>query len=173
MSGKKGLVFLLLCLMGVSGCTATNVPESQQSPKQNLSNDAPGFVAEEDFEEVDWEMTAAEFDTNTGSAMSGNENKVGIIGPELKANEIQKWLWHFWGMDEGPLSLVGYHKESKDISPVFSEGVWSRNGIGGGKINGADASLPTNVVLPKAGKWAILVYIDGQLFDTLVIEVNA
>ena len=44
MSRKKGLVFLLLYLMGVSGCTATNVQESQQSPKQNLSNDAPGFV---------------------------------------------------------------------------------------------------------------------------------
>ena len=63
------------------------------------------------------------------------------------------------------MSPVGYHKESKDISPVYSEGVWSRNGIGGGKINGADASLPTNVVLPEAGKlyrWPIIRYFGNR-----------
>ncbi|WP_057913091.1 hypothetical protein [Peribacillus muralis] len=153
----------LLCL---SGCSQTKV---QQPP----NNATPGFVTEKDVEEVDWIKNAAEFNTDAGSDMVGNEHKVGIIGPELKPNKIEKWLWHFWGIDKGKLTLVGYHKESKGISPVFSEAVWSRKGIGGGQLNGADASLPTNVVLTKAGKWAILIYIDGQLFDILVIEVNA
>ncbi|SNT29615.1 hypothetical protein SAMN05444672_11336 [Bacillus sp. OK838] len=32
--------------------------------------------------------------------------------------------------------------------------------------------MPSNVALPKAGKWALLVYIDGKLFDTLVMDIK-
>ncbi|WP_285767165.1 hypothetical protein [Peribacillus sp. SI8-4] len=170
---QKSLVLFALCLMCGSGCTAVNNQESLPSPKQNPVYDPPAFVTEEDVEEVDWDRQAAAFQTDTSSGWTGNEKKVAIIGPELKTNQIEKWLWHFWGIDKGQLSLAGYHERSKEISPVFSEGVWSSNGIGGGKINGADASLPAHVTLPKAGKWTKLVYIDGQLFDTLVVEVNA
>ncbi|MGE7183888.1 hypothetical protein ACQKKK_07710 [Peribacillus sp. NPDC006672] len=172
MNMKKGFVLLLMCLLVISGCTSTKVQEPKNLPHKNLSDDMPGFVTEKDFDKVDWDRVAAEFETDTGSDMVGNEKKVGIMGPELKPNKIEKWLWHFWGIDKGEVTLVGYHHDTKDISPVFSKGVWTWNGFAGGKINGADASFPSNVVLPKAGKWAILIYIDGELFDTLVLDIK-
>lgn len=67
---------------------------------------------------------------------------------------------------------MGYNQDTSTISPVLSDGSWSRTSIGGGEINGADASLPSNVELPKAGKWALLVYIGDQLFDTLVMDIK-
>ncbi|CAK6478369.1 hypothetical protein BFRIG_04727 [Peribacillus frigoritolerans] len=167
---KSLFAALFLCLFVLSGCTSTQVLEPQNKNKLSLPEDIPNFVTEKDFEKIDWDRTATEFDT--GTSMVGNKNKLGIIGPELKPNEVEKWLWHFWGIDKGELTIVGYNQDTSNIRPVLSDGSWSRTGVGGGKINGADASLPSNVELPKAGKWALLVYIDGKLFDTLVMDIK-
>lgn len=165
---KSLLIALFICLFVVSGCTSTTVNPN----KISLPEDIPNFVTEKDFQKIDWDRTAAAFDTGTRSDMVGNKNKLGIIGPELKPNEVEKWLWHFWGIDQGEFTLVGYNQDTFTINPVLSDGSWSGTSIGGGEMNGTDASLPSNVELPKAGKWALLVYIDDQLFDTLVMDIK-
>ncbi|WP_148359469.1 hypothetical protein [Peribacillus simplex] len=162
----------LFCLFVISGCDSSNVKDVQNTNEFSLPKDIPSFVKVKDFEEIDWGRKAIEFDTGERSDMFGNKNKLGIIGPELKPKEVEKWLWHFWGIDSGEFTVVGYNQDTSKISPVLSDGTWSGNGIGGGKLNGADASNPSNVVLPEAGKWALLVYIDGKLFDTLVTDIN-
>ncbi|MEC2058013.1 DUF4871 domain-containing protein [Peribacillus psychrosaccharolyticus] len=165
---KSLFIALFICLFVVSGCTSTTVNPN----KISLPEDIPNFVTERDFNKIDWDRTTVAFDTGTSSDMVGNKNKLGIIGPELKPNEVEKWLWHFWGIDQGNFTIVGYNQDTSTISPVLSDGSWSRTGVSSGKINGADASLPSNVELPKAGKWALLVYIDDQLFDTLVMDIK-
>ena len=165
----KSVAFTFLSMLFLLvGCSTNETVES----KLDLPEDIPGFVQKSDFEKIDWDRTVTEFDTGTRDDMVGNENKLGIIGPELKPNKVEKWLWHFWGIDKGELTVVGYNKDNSKITPVLSDGVWSKNGIGGGKIEGADASMPSNVVLPEAGEWALLVYIDGKLFDILVYEIK-
>ncbi|WP_052427548.1 hypothetical protein [Neobacillus niacini] len=172
MKVKTFFVAFLLCLFVISGCESSKVQKVQNSTNITLPKDIPSFVKEKDFEKVDWDRMATEFDTGERNDMFGNKNKIGIIGPELKPKEIDKWLWHFWGINKGEFTVVGYNNNTSKISPILSDGVWSRNGIGGGKVNGADASIPSNVVLPEAGKWALLVYIDGKLFDTLVMDIK-
>lgn len=137
-----------------------------------LPKDIPSFVTEKDLKNMNWDKIATTFNTSTRSDMVGNKDKLGIIGPELKPNEPNKWMWHFWGMNKGEFTVVGFNRDTLNISPVLSDGMWSRNGIGGGPINRADSSMPSNVLLPEAGRWALLVYIDGKLFDTLVIDVK-
>ncbi|MEK3799102.1 hypothetical protein MHI18_12775 [Peribacillus sp. FSL H8-0477] len=161
---KSLFIALFICLFVMSGCTSTTVNPN----KISLPEDVPNFVTEQDIQKIDWDRMAASFDTGT----RGNKNKLGLLGPELKPNEAGKWLWHFWGIDQGEFTLVGYNQDTSTISPVLSDGSWSRTSIGGGEINGADASLPSNVELPKAGKWALLVYIGDQLFDTLVMDIK-
>ena len=156
-------VFFLLV-----GCSTKETVDS----KLVLPEELPDFVQKSDFEKVDWNRTVTEFDTGTRDDIVGNKNKIGIIGAELKPNKVEKWLWHFWGINQGELTVVGYNKDTSKITSVLSDGVWSKDGLGGGKIEGADASLPSNVVLPEAGKWAMLVYIDGKLFDILVYEIK-
>ncbi|WP_430787102.1 hypothetical protein VBD025_15565 [Virgibacillus flavescens] len=162
----------LVCLIVLVGCETSKVQKDQHSITITLPEDIPSFITEKDFEKIDWNRKATELETGTGSVMFGNKNKLGIIGPELTPNNVEKWLWHFWGIEKGELTVVGYNQDNSKISTVFSGGYWSRNGIGGSEINGADASLPSNVMLPDAGKWALLVYIDGKLFDILVIDVQ-
>jgi hypothetical protein len=165
----KSMAFIFLSMLFLLvGCSTNETVES----KLALPEDIPDFVQKSDFEKVDWNRTVTEFNTGTRDDMVGNKNKLGILGPELKPNKVEKWLWHFWGIDKGELTVVGYNKDTSKITPVLSDGVWSRNGVGGGKIEGADASMPSNVVLSEAGKWALLVYIDGKLFDILVYEIN-
>ncbi|MEH7113265.1 hypothetical protein V7124_12885 [Neobacillus niacini] len=165
----KSVAFIFLSVFFLLvGCSTNETVDS----KLALPEDLPDFVQKSDFEKVDWNRTVTEFDTGTRDDMVGNKNKVGIIGAELKPNKVEKWLWHFWGIDQGELTVVGYNKDTSKITPVLSDGVWSKDGVGGGKIEGADASLPSNVVLLEVGKWALLVYIDGKLFDILVYEVK-
>ncbi|MEH7246073.1 hypothetical protein V7114_04670 [Neobacillus niacini] len=165
----KSVAFIFLSVFFLLvGCSTNETVDS----KLALPEDLPDFVQKSDFEKVDWNRTVTEFDTGTRDDMVGNKNKVGIIGAELKPNKVEKWLWHFWGIDQGELTVVGYNKDTSKITPVLSDGVWSKDGVGGGKIEGADASLPSNVVLLEVGKWALFVYIDGKLFDILVYEVK-
>ncbi|MEH6852976.1 hypothetical protein [Bacillus pseudomycoides] len=178
MKVKTLFAVFLLCLFVISGCESSKVRKTQDTFKITLPEDIPSFVKEKDFEKIDWDRKV--FDTGTRNEMVGNKNKIGFIGPDLnsngepdfKANEIQKWLWHFWGVDKGELTIVGYNADTLKITPILGDG-WSRkNGIGGGKISGADSSMPSHITFPEAGKWALLVYIDGKLFDTLVLDIN-
>lgn len=171
-SKTKLIALLLLCLFVVSGCNLAKNQDEQSANNVSLPHDIPKFVKDKDFEKINWDKKITQFDTESRSDMVGNKDKIGFIGPELKANQVQKWLWHFWGIDKGEITVIGYNKDTAKITPVFSDAVWTKNVLGGGKINGADASMPSNVVLPESGKWALLVYIDHHLFDTLVMDIN-
>jgi hypothetical protein len=172
---KSLFIVLFLCLFVVSGCTTTKVQEPQNPNKISLPEDIPNFVTEKDFEKIDWDKKAMEFDTGERSDMVGNKNKLGIIGPELKPNEVQKWMWHLWGVDKAELTIVGFNKETKTVRPILFDRdtdnwYWTGKGKAMGAVNGADAHMPSNVEVPEPGKWAFLVYTDGKLFDILVMD---
>lgn len=172
LKNKIAYVACCLCLFVISGCTSSEVQETKKTDEVSLLDETPSFVTDKDLDQIDWERKAVEFRTSTNAKITGNENRLGIIGPELKANKVEKWLWHFWGMEKGEVTFVGYHRDTSKIKPVLSEGEWSRELTGSSAVNGAEVSLPTNVMLPEKGEWAILVYSDGELFDTLVMEVQ-
>lgn len=160
----------MLCFFVLCGCETTEV--QNKSIKFSLPNDIPNFVTESDFEKINWEKVTDQFETSERSDMLGNKNKLGIIGSGLKTGEVEKWLWHFWGIDEGEFTVVGFNRDNSKISPIFFDGAWSINSIASGKVNGADSSIPSSVLIPEAGVWAFLVYIDGELFDTLIINIG-
>jgi hypothetical protein len=80
-------------------------------------------------------------------------------------------MWHLWGenVENMELTVVGYHRETETVYPILIDG-WSKSL--GGPNNGADAHVPSTVKIPEPGEWAILLYTDGKLFDTLVFEIN-
>lgn len=65
---------------------------------------------------------------------------------------------------------MAYHQETSTKEPLLTSG-YTRD-FAGGAMNGADSTMPSNVSLPSSGEWALLVYIDEKLFDTLVISVK-
>ncbi|WP_370511969.1 hypothetical protein [Lysinibacillus sp. BW-2-10] len=161
MVNVKIKLWLLICLLLlVVGCT-------EKETSIVLSEDVPEFVKESDFTSIDWEKKAVEFGN---SNMVGNENKSGIIGANMPSLNGQKWMWHLWGVEAlGSLTVVGLHRETNEVHQILTTG-WSLQL--GGKNNGADAHAPSSVKIPKEGEWAILLYVDKQLFDTLVIEID-
>jgi hypothetical protein len=131
--------------------------------------DIPIFVQTIDLEMINWNRKAVNLSNN----ILGNENKSGVIGADMPSINInQKWMWHLWGIEnpkETELTVVGFHRETGTIHQILTTG-WS---IGlGGENNGADAHTPSSVNIPTAGEWAILLYVDGKLFDVLVYNIN-
>ncbi|MDM5190698.1 DUF4871 domain-containing protein [Bacillus sp. DX4.1] len=174
----KSIVLLIGTLLILNGCSdnqKVEVKESQTVMKRGLPADTPTYITEKNFKNIDWDKTVTTF--NTGETeVNGNKTKLGFIGPDLKVNQVEKWLWHFWGIKNGKVTVVGFHKDTKAIQKVFFDSdsratQWS-HGTLGGATNGADATMPSNVILPKADQWATLVYINEKLFDTLVIDVK-
>lgn len=105
--------------------------------------------------------------------MIGNENKTGIIGADLPSVEHnQKWMWHFWGIKDPTkteLTVVGYHKDSKTVHQILTTG-WSMDLSGSN--NKAAAHAPSSVRLPKTGQWALLLYTNEKLFDTIILNIK-
>ncbi|MBD2869237.1 DUF4871 domain-containing protein [Paenibacillus arenilitoris] len=102
-------------------------------------------------------------------SMRGIEGKVGFIDPGFVAGKANKYLWHFWGEDgelDGELTVMAVKKGDDRMIEVFSG-----SGLGGG-VNGADRTLPSMMALPEAGVWRLLPFIDGLLFDSIVVEVK-
>ncbi len=160
----KYFTLILSVLIGliISGCS--------EEKKVTLPDDLPEFVLDSDFEVIDWDRKATEFD-----GMVGNEKIVGVIGANMPSLEQQKWMWHLWGVSElamEELTVVGYHRESQTVHPLLYNNSNSWTIELGGENNGADAHIPSSVKIPEPGEWAILLYVGEDLFDVLVYDIK-
>ncbi|MFC5734017.1 hypothetical protein [Cytobacillus gottheilii] len=134
-----------------------------------LPKNTPSFILTRDFENVEWSKEAVDL----GNNIIGNDNKSGVIGADMPSLNInQKWMWHLWGIDnttENNLTVVGLHKESDTVHQILTTG-WSIEL--GGENNGADAHAPSSVNIPLKGEWAVLLYVNDELFDILVYNIT-
>lgn len=188
MKSKISFITLFLSLLLFVGCVSDKDTEKgvdkneTQDVSKNETYDIPSyakrFVSEADFKQIDWNRMVTKIGSNGQSDILGNPNKVGFIsglGPEIEAKKLDKWLWHFYGIEQGKLTVIGYHQETKKKEPILNNS-WTIAEITGSKntgdSNGADATTVSNVLFSKSGKWALLVYIDEELYDTLVFDVK-
>lgn len=101
--------------------------------------------------------------------MTGVENRLAFIHPPIQAGQPNKYMWHFWGRDEelnGELRITAVKQNSFDIIDVFEAKLHPS------KLNGADAAIPTTMSLPSSGLWRLMISIDGQLFGSVIVEVQ-
>ncbi|MBX9976046.1 DUF4871 domain-containing protein [Cytobacillus firmus] len=149
------------------GDVVVSVAEKEKDVPIILPEDIPDFVQVSDFDTIDWERKAVEFGDR---GIIGNENKSGVIGADMPSLNGQKWMWHLWGVEDAELTIVGFHKESQTVHKVLNGMGWTIRAYG--PNNGADAHTPSSVKIPKKGEWAILLYVDGKLFDQLIYDIN-
>jgi hypothetical protein len=170
---KKIMFCFILAFALLMGCS---VNKKEVYKETALPLEVSNTVKDSDLKRIDWNKTATTFNTGTRSDMVGNKMKIGIIGSEIKTNKIDKWMWHFWGIKGGKITIVGYNKKTSTVEPVLynvnsKESYWSIDGLAG-EVNGADSHMPSNVLLKESGKWAFLVYINNKLFDILVMDIK-
>ncbi|MGG4344061.1 DUF4871 domain-containing protein [Paenibacillus lautus] len=120
-----------------------------------------------DVPDSGWELSPSFRSGNY--AMTGVEGRLGFIHPPLVANKPNKYMWHFWGRDEelkGDLLITAVKKGTTELVDVF------KTRISPYPHNGADAAIPTSMSLPSPGLWRIMVSINGQLFGSVIVEVD-
>src|SRR3954451_13963681 len=109
------ILILFSVLFVMAACT------SDQTVKKGvvLAEDIPDFVQVSDFETIDWEKKAVEFGDRD---FIGNENKSGVIGADMPSLNVQKWMWHLWGVEDlenKNLTVVGFHKETETVHQIL------------------------------------------------------
>ncbi|MFC0216695.1 DUF4871 domain-containing protein [Paenibacillus chartarius] len=115
-----------------------------------------------------WEPSTA-FRSGTFE-MTGVPDKLGILGPNFVAGKPNKYMWHFWGEPEkltGQLEISAMKQGTNTLLSLFHAQ------LAPGKLNGADASMPSNLMLPSEGRWRLLAFIDGELLGSIVVDVAA
>lgn len=171
------LPFIFSTFIFVTGCTLNaeefedtndNDIKTVHHDKINGIESTPNFVQQSDFLNIDWERKAVKFGH---AGIIGNENKSGILGADTpRVNSPQKWMWHLWGVPSNvDLTVVGFHRETQTVHQILTDH-WTKGTSG--PHNGADAHVPSTVKIPMEGEWAIMLYIDGELFDILIFEIN-
>jgi hypothetical protein len=162
------------CLL-TAGCFEKEVnPRPVKTSSQvHVPGQVPSFVKLEHTKKIDWSKKVQHF-ASEKVELTGNPNKSAYLGPQLQVNQPEKWMWLFWKESGSLMTIAAFHKNSGTFEPILYDGteaaIWSRNGLGSA-IHGANLHTPSNVMLPKAGEWALLVYIDQKLFDVLLIDV--
>lgn len=132
------------------------------------------FIEEEKFGDIVIDVPDSSWEPspvfNSGIyEMTGVENRLGYINYGFIAGQPNKYMWHFWGSDEelkGELRIQAVKQNSLEIIDVFEAKLLPQ------KLNGADAALPTTMSLPSSGLWRLMVSIDGQLFGSVIVEVQ-
>ncbi|MCR8641991.1 DUF4871 domain-containing protein [Paenibacillus sp. N1-5-1-14] len=116
------------------------------------------------------------------SPMVEVKGRLGILGPDFIANQVNKYMWHFWGTKE-ELALKPFRVEAinmrmneKVMALVTNSGtpreehVWEYSGLGGPN-NGADAHIPSSLQLPSSGQWQLNTYLGGKFFGAIIVDV--
>jgi len=164
-------------LFSLSACSIWETNEKQvHSPPFAVSDmeKPPIKIDQHIIERIHWEVSPVFPSGN--DQMRGVPNKVGFIDAPFKANQDNKYMWHFWGdsIPEGKLTIVAVKKGSHKLAPALTvdgKSVWT-TGVPGGPNNGADAHIPSNIKLREPGTWALLVFLGNTYWDYVVIDVH-
>ena len=143
MPGKIYLLLILSLLFSLAGCSN----EKEISAKE-----------------------ASYFETEYYT-MLGLEKSVGFIldeGENLVANQKNKYMWHLWNNQdfEGKaFKVTGENLETEDEKTLV-------DGSLAGPHNGADGHTPSNMEFPSEGTWELSVFVGGDLFKKMTVEVS-
>lgn len=164
-----------LMVFALFGCInpEKNTQQATKTSTATVSDNPPIEVDDKRTDEIDWNISET-FESGSYT-MRGIPNNVGFIEAPFIEESTKKYMWHFWGdIPDGELTVVALKEGEMNPTPVLVHGsdhVWTYDAPGGPN-NGADAHLPSNMMLPQSGKWALLVYLGEEYVDTIVVEVK-
>lgn len=124
--------------------------------------------SEETIQEEKWEDNSPTFTSEYG-VMFGKEGSIGIIGPKTVTENGQKWMWHFWGTED--ISNKKWEVKAlkqggeEEINPIT---VKDEQLVPRGEISGHARS---SVLFTSSGLWKLKVYIDGEFFDEIIVDI--
>ncbi|MYL44281.1 hypothetical protein GLV94_01350 [Virgibacillus halodenitrificans] len=101
----------------------------------------------------------------------GNTDGMGITGPfPIMAKDSQKYMWFYFGTEniyDRPVKIKAIKKGEEDILDVYSGTFYEDAEVSSGSVN-----MPSKLNFPSKGRWKVFVYIDEELFDTIIIKAE-
>lgn len=101
----------------------------------------------------------------------GNKETLGFAGEiGLKAEKSHKLLWFYFGEEnifDKPVEVNGIRKGTEEMVNLHSGTFYQGAEAGPGSVN-----MPSSLKFPSAGKWKILIYIDGEFYESIAVEVD-
>lgn len=161
------------------GCTNQNeelANELEELKEKNKTKEMANKVVEV-MEEGNWDLSpifehsVVYENGNQGSyEVVGNRKTVGFTGPfPLIAEEPQKYFWFYYGnknIYDKPVIVKALKKGTEELIDVFS-GTFYKDA----KVSPQSVNMPSTLKFPSSGLWKVLVYIDDELYESIVVEV--
>ena len=151
------VVWTALAFLLVSGCAGTGSPSGQ---KQG----APISQQKEN-----WQVSPT-FSAD-GVTMRGLEGRLAIADMSIQSGKQSKVTWYFWGNPEevtGKIAVIGNNQETQ-TSVTLMDKVYM---IPSQPAHGAQNHWDMELFFPSAGTWKLDVFIDQQVFDSIVVPVS-
>jgi Domain of unknown function (DUF4871) len=101
----------------------------------------------------------------------GSKDGIGFTGPfPIMAKEKQKYFWFYLGEEniyDKPVEVKAIKKGTKELVDVLGgpSTFYESAEVSPGSVN-----MPSSLKFPSAGIWKVLVYIEGELYESIVIE---
>lgn len=126
--------------------------------------------SEDTFTEEKWEDNSVTFATVYGE-MFGKEDSFGIIGSKSVTENGQKWMWHFWGTEDisyKKWEVTAFKQGGEEaINPIiFKDELLTPRG------DAIKGNARSAVLFPSSGLWKLKVYIDGEYFDEIIVDIT-
>lgn len=175
---KKLIITLLALGLVTTGCTAKDTEPQTEPAKQEEAKQEEAKQPELTKEQEDslWELTPAFPVEVTGAdgqkvthQIIGEPGRFGFIAAPFAAGKPGTYVWHFWdkkaALPGKTLTIKAKHKDDPETQEIVSAQIL-------GPLNGADAHLPTDITLPKAGKNRLDIFVDGKPYGGVIVDVK-
>lgn len=96
------------------------------------------------------------------------DKQMALEGPDFIAGSTNRYTWYFLGSRR----ITGTFKvEAIEQNTTKRLVLFEASSLGAPKY-GAAATISSSLSLPTPGNWRLTTYIDGKIFDSLVVEVK-
>ncbi|SDO09547.1 hypothetical protein SAMN05518871_11050 [Psychrobacillus sp. OK028] len=159
---KKLFLFFSLSLMLIAliACTSDTNEVVYELPdnRWDLSPSFEHSIVNKDGEETTYTIV-------------GKQDTLGFTGDIIMdVEKIHKIFWFYFGKEnilDKPVEVKAVKKDTEDIIDLHSGTFYK-----GAEVSPDSVNMPSNIKFPTAGVWKFLVYIDGEFYESIVVEVN-
>ncbi|MEI5906708.1 hypothetical protein WAK64_06510 [Bacillus spongiae] len=175
---KLFLALLMLIIIGsLIACTNNEGESEEEATVQEAVRQVSTNEIEDEILEDNWDLSSI-FEHSVvlengqeSYKVVGNQSTLGFTGPlPTVANKTQKYFWFYFGNEtiyDKPVDVKAIKKGEKELIDVFSGTFHKGAELGPGIVN-----MPSHLRFPSKGVWKVLVYIDDDLYESIVVEVE-
>jgi hypothetical protein len=168
------VIMTLIFLM--AACTEDTRENEIQEPQRKVSANANEIVNE--IPDNGWKLTptfehSVVFESGEEGSYTivGSKDGIGFTGPfPIIAKENQKYFWFYLGEEniyDKPVEVKAIKKGTEELVDVL----WGPSTFyESAEVSPGSVNMPSTLKFQSAGIWKVLVYIDGELYESIVIE---